>query len=218
MAGTKTKKNRTSGKKQGGKRFTLTFGWSGLVSTLVLLGIALVWAFIFGVIIGRGYYPETLFPALTRVVPQQEGERTSGPEAQGGEPLHAEELGFINSLSREEQQERASGSQGSHPEVERERGNAGGHRAGQQDRSGERFEYRYQVAALQSRDKAGKVVRELKRKGMRVDLREVEKDGVTWYRIHVRFTGGPEEAEDFKQRLEGYGLGNPFLREKAELD
>lgn len=204
MAKTRTKKKSASGKKQGGRRFTLTFGWSGLISTLVLTGIALVWAFIFGVIIGRGYYPETLVPALSHVVPQQERGQTPDPQAQRGEPLHAEELGFINSLSQRQKEAQAPGNRGGQ-ETEQARG-------------GERYEYRYQVAALQAEDKARKVVRELKEKGMRVSLRKVEKDGVTWYRIHVRFTGGPEEAESFKQRLEGFGLGTPFLRDKAKME
>jgi hypothetical protein len=217
MAATKSKKKSTSGKKQGGRRFTLTFGWSGLISTLVLTGIALVWAFIFGVIIGRGYYPETLVPALSRVVPQQERGQPPSPQAQRGEPLHAEELGFINSLDQGEKRARASGSRDGQ-ESEQTRSDGGEQQEQQQARAGERYEYRYQVAALQAEEKARKVVRELKKKGMRVNLREVRRDGVTWYRIHVRFTGGPQETKSFKQRLKGYGLGTPFLRDKAKME
>lgn len=217
MAATKTKKKSTSGKKQGGRRFTLTFGWSGLISTLVLTGIALVWAFIFGVIIGRGYYPETLVPALSRVLPQQERGQTPSPQAQRGEPLHAEELGFINSLSQGEKKAQAPENRNGQ-KAEQVRKKVDARQTGQQARAGERYEYRYQVAALQAEDKARKVVRELKEKGMRVNLREVHKDGVTWYRIHVRFTGGPQETESFKQRLKGYGLGTPFLRDKAKME
>jgi cell division septation protein DedD len=169
------------------------------------------------VIIGRGYYPETLVPALSRVVPQQEREQTPSPQAQRSEPLHAEELGFINSLSQGEKQAQAPGSRDGQ-ETEQARSEGDARQTGQQTRAGERYEYRYQVAALQAEDKARKVVRQLKEKGMRVTLREVQKDGVTWYRIHVRFIGGPEEAESFKQRLKGYGLGTPFLRDKAKME
>ncbi|MEF8823972.1 MAG: SPOR domain-containing protein [Desulfohalobiaceae bacterium] len=218
MAATKTKKKSTSGKKQGGRRVTLTFGWSGLISTLVLTGIALVWAFIFGVIIGRGYYPETLVPALSRVVPQQEQGQTPSPQAQRGEPLHAEELGFINSLDQREKQAQAPENRDGQKAEEQAPGEGEARQTERQARAAERYEYRYQVAALQAEDKARKVVRELKEKGMRVNLREVHKDGVTWYRIHVRFTGGPKETESFKQRLKGYGLGTPFLRDKAKME
>jgi len=218
MAG--TKKKRTSGKKQSGKRFTLTFGWSGLVTAVLLTGIALVWAFIFGVIIGRGYYPETLIPALSRVVPQKEGGEAPR-QARKGEALHAEELGFLNSLSERSEVSPASGSPPSGEEVGQDKKRVESEQAEQSGEgtsgSAARYEYRYQVAALQSKQKAEKVVGELKAKGMRADLRAVEKDDVTWYRIHVQLTGGPNETERFKQRLEGYGLGTPFLRDKAKI-
>ncbi len=188
-----------------------------MISTLVLTGIALVWAFIFGVIIGRGYYPETLVPALSRVVPQQERGQTPSPQSQRGEPLHAEELGFINSLSQGGKEAQVPESRNGQ-KAEQARSVGDNRQTGQQTRAEERYEYRYQVAALQAEDKARKVVRELKEKGMRVNLREVRKDGVTWYRIHVRFTGGPQETESFKQRLKGYGLGTPFLRDKAKME
>ncbi|MCF8086154.1 MAG: SPOR domain-containing protein [Desulfohalobiaceae bacterium] len=225
MAG--TKKKRTSGKKQSGKRFTLTFGWSGLVSAVLLTAIALIWAFIFGVIIGRGYYPETLIPALSRIVPQKETADTPKPRASSGDPLHAEELGFLNSLSQQSEETSGTGTpdsvtSGSGEDGLREEKRAQSEPSEQAReepaRVAARYEYRYQVAALQSKKRAEKVVGELKAKGMRVDLREVKKDDVTWYRIHVRLTGGPNEAERFKQRLEGYGLGTPFLRDKSRQE
>ena len=216
MAG--TKKKSASGKKQSGKRFTLTFGWSGLISAVLLTGIALVWAFIFGVIIGRGYSPETLIPALSHVVPQEEQAEVARSQAQTGEPLHAEELGFINSLSRRAERDVESGSESKERPKEKQTSSEPAKQRDDKDPQADaRYEYRYQVAALQSKKRAQKVVRELKAKGMRVALRKVDKDNVTWYRIHVRLTGGPSEAERFKQRLKGYGLGTPFLRDKARL-
>jgi hypothetical protein len=220
MAG--TKKQSTSQKKQSGKRFTLTFGWSGLVTAVLLTGIALVWAFIFGVIIGRGYAPETLIPALSRIVPQKERVDIPKPRADVSEPLHAEELGFLKALSRHSEEPSGSGDRARGPEktVRSEPATKDTRKQEGPEPSGAaaRYEYRYQVAALQSKKRAKKVVGELKAKGMRVDLRQVEKDNATWYRIHVRLTGGPDEADRLKKRLEGYGLGTPFLRDKARLN
>ena len=210
------KKKRSSGKKQSNKRFTVTLGWSGLFSVVVLIGISLVWAFIFGVIVGRGYQPESFFPALNKVVPQNEQGAKSQTDKQRGESLRAEELGFLNSLSNpEEPPSKPQKDAGSKKEDTQE--GQPNHVSEDKDLAGKRHVYRYQVAALQSSDRAKKVVQKLKAKGIRVDLREVDKDGDTWYRIHVLFTGEPEEAKRFKRRLEGYGLGTPFLRDKAEL-
>jgi len=210
------KKKRSSGKKQSNQRFTITLGWSGLFSVVILIGIALVWAFIFGVIVGRGYQPESLLPALSKVMPQKEQGVESQTDKQRGESLRAEELGFINSLSSSEE----APAKPQKPE-EKEKGQAQESQSDpvpeDKDLEEKRHVYRYQVAALQSNDRAEKVVQKLKAKGIRVNLREVDKNGDTWYRIHVLFTGEPEEAKRFKRRLEGYGLGTPFLRDKAEL-
>ena len=214
MAG--TKKKRSSGRKQSGKRFALTFGWSGLISTVLLVGIALVWAFIFGVIIGRGYYPETLIPALTRVVPQKEQAASARTAPPSGEPLHADELGFFDSLTQGG--EEPDSGRRARREAAGPKNQPAQQQAEQEVRTGGRYEYRYQIAALKSEEQAKKVARELKAKGMDVALRMVDKDGVTWYRVQVLFTGGPSETERFKRRLEGFGLGAPFLRDKAKLE
>ncbi|MCF8031280.1 MAG: SPOR domain-containing protein [Desulfohalobiaceae bacterium] len=210
------KKKRSSGKKKSNKPFTVTLGWSGLFSVVLLIGIALVWAFIFGVIVGRGYQPESFWPALSKVLPQKEQGVESQTDKQRGESLRAEELGFINSLASPE--EPPSKPQKAQEREKQETQEGQPHPVPEdKDLAGKRHVYRYQVAALQSNDRAKKVVQKLKAKGVRVDLREVDKDGDTWYRIHVLFTGEPEEAKRFKRRLEGFGLGTPFLRDKAEL-
>ncbi len=112
----------------GGRRtVTVTLGIPALVSSVILLCVCIVWAFILGIILGRGHAPERHIPELQRIMPQAsptpaaqvisgdgkslaraEANATAGAEASGsarsaGEParsgvLSQQDLDFRNAL------------------------------------------------------------------------------------------------------------------------
>ena len=60
----------------GGKKkrtVTLTFSPAQLISSVAGLGIIIVWVFILGVVLGKGYTPESHIPELAKMMPKGEG-------------------------------------------------------------------------------------------------------------------------------------------------
>ncbi len=206
------KRKKASGNaRKGRKQFSLHFGWSGLFSAFLLALIVLVWAFILGVLVGRGYQPESFWPALSGILPQQQEAHENNEEMP--QIMDAEELEFMESLTGQEssqeypRREIFSDEEGEEiPDPE------------SAQLPDEEIVYHFQVAALQSRERAQEVVRNLQLEGLKADSRTVERDGVTWHRVVVRFTARPGQEERIKRKLEDYGAGEPFLREKARLD
>jgi DedD protein len=89
------------------KKFLYEFTLSGLVSLFVFTVLIMVWMFILGVLVGRGYRPEAVIPQLAKVLPQekapQAGDGQAAPQQEGQTPqeqptLRPEELGFYEDL------------------------------------------------------------------------------------------------------------------------
>jgi DedD protein len=89
------------------KKFLYEFSLSGLASLFVFTVLIMVWMFILGVLVGRGYRPETVIPQLAKVLPQEQaphaGAGSAAPQQDGQAPqeqptLKAEELGFYEDL------------------------------------------------------------------------------------------------------------------------
>lgn len=218
---TKSGKTAKNGKKSSGKgkkpqKFTFSLSWAGLCSAGLLILLFLVWAFILGVLTGRGYRPETLIPQLSQVLPGQESsreQRSSG--AQRSNVLRPEELGFFESLQKETrdfvkaQKKRAERAK---PET------AAGTENSESRQEQPRYAYVYQVAAFRSQAKAGSLESRLQANGFNTRIEKVSKSGVDWFRIYVPFTGGAQEARQVKNKLQRLGLSDPFIRSKRKLD
>ncbi|MFW6216604.1 MAG: hypothetical protein ACOC3Y_02125, partial [Desulfohalobiaceae bacterium] len=80
-----------------GRQFSFKLGTSALVLCIGLAMLMLVWAFILGVLVGRGYYPEGMLDSLGAGGAAQKKEAAENP-AGDGEPqvLRPEELGFLD--------------------------------------------------------------------------------------------------------------------------
>ncbi len=73
------------------RTFTFTFSTAGLLALLLFTIIALAWAFILGLLLGRGYKPEELVPEIAQVMPN--------PQPPGiTETLRPEDLNFYEQL------------------------------------------------------------------------------------------------------------------------
>ncbi|GAB6036297.1 SPOR domain-containing protein [Fundidesulfovibrio butyratiphilus] len=82
---------------EGPRTFTFQLSGAGLASVVVVAALCLVWVFILGVLVGRGYKPETAVPELAQMMPSAPAPAT--PEQK--EPptvLKPEELQFMESL------------------------------------------------------------------------------------------------------------------------
>lgn len=217
---TKSGKTGRNSKKSGGKakkpqKFTFSLSWTGLCSAGLLVLLFLVWAFILGVLTGRGYRPETLIPQVAKVLPGQESSADrKGAAKQKPDVLKPEELGFFESLQREtrdfveaqkekaKRAEAASASDVARAEKKPDR---------------PRYAYVYQVAAFRSQAKAGILESTLQENGFDPRIERVRKGGTDWFRIYVPFTGDAQEARHVKYKLQRLGLSEPFIRSKRRL-
>lgn len=88
------------------KRYRFELTMTGLVGSGVVLALGLVWVFIFGVLVGRGYHPDTVVPEIATVIPGE-----ASPQAAATQPekvteksadkvIEPEQLAFYDRLKQ----------------------------------------------------------------------------------------------------------------------
>lgn len=232
--GGKDAKNTPREKKEGGnepKRYTVSFSLAGLISLTVLTLVALSWIFILGVLVGRGYKPETAVPELERIMP-----RAEEPSPQKADVLKAEELDFYSELSKKpgDQKKEAEAKQVvkqpvTRPEPvkpqpkpaavtpkapERPRVVV---REGTNSTTERVYQYSYQVASLKDIGSARKFQDKLASLGLSSRLEKAQAKGTTWHRVIVSFRGTPTDTNDLMNKLGTLGIHKPLLKAKRPL-
>ena len=210
------------------RKYTVQLTRTGIACVTTGITLALVWVFIFGVLVGRGYHPENSVPELARIIPGP----ASAPTADAGaanQPapsakiISAEELQFPKTL-KEEAAPTASpkptppatapvpAPKSVAPDAAKPAA------AAEKDSEGNgRFAYIYQVASFKQLDMAEEMSKRLKAAGLATDIESATSNGGSWYRVLVRMTGRPEDTRSLKDTLTGVGLGKPMLRSKKAL-
>lgn len=81
----------------GPRTFSFELTMSGILSLAVVAIIVIIWIFILGIVLGRGYRPENAVPELAQMMPTTE---SSAPAESGEAPtvLKAEDLQFMENL------------------------------------------------------------------------------------------------------------------------
>lgn len=219
----KKKKSPAGGRK---RRITVSFTWSGLFSTAVLVVLSIIWAFILGILVGRGYSPDSLFPKLAGLLPEAKS-RTAQPSSPSGndQVLKPEELGFFEALQQGGQESGPGGDTPSDEQMAREgapeqaarnvsRDSAGAVKEGP---PGPVYRYIYQVAAFRSAEKAYSLQNRLRSRDIHAEVSEVRIDQREWYRIVVPFEGHAGDTDSLKSELKRLGLHQPLLRSKKRI-
>ncbi|MCF8107764.1 MAG: SPOR domain-containing protein [Desulfohalobiaceae bacterium] len=210
-----SKKKRSASKKKQEKKVQFSLSWGGLVSFGFFGALALIWVFILGVIVGRGYQPETLLNSVKRFIPgisaPEEAPRETGRQE---ETLQAEDLNFIEDLKKKVQNQLQDSGLSSPQEPEKTKKSAAGTSSGDRQQTPE-YHCVYQVAAFKRAKPANQVASDLQTAGLQTSVHEIEKSGQSWFRVYVRFTGSTRAVQDFEQKLNQLGLGSAFLRSKA---
>lgn len=219
--------------KKTGKTHSFKFTTAGLVSLGLFSLMVLVWIFIFGVLVGRGYRPEVLIPQLTRVLPEAKTQLeppTPPPSAETKryDVLTAEELDFHETL------------QSKPPAPSPDRAEASSSRTAQKpsrtsattpsnsppvpaethasaEAAGPRFSFVYQVGSFKSPAQARVNQDLLRSRGLDASISRATVQGTSWHRIEVTFSGTEAEARAFRERLRSLGVSEAFLRSKKPL-
>ncbi len=202
----KSKSSQQKKKTVKGKPFQFHLTWSGLISWGVFSFVVVAWAFILGVLVGRGYQPESVLPMVAEYMPGHVDDSQMAPQNQ--QPvLRAQELGFFENLQTQpgtkEKSDRQQVSVQDQPESEV--------RVTRKEKS---YVYEYQVGAFQRQGQAEALRQDLAKSGLDAHVLPSTVQGTAWYRVLVRHTGSPNDVASFTSRLRQSGIENFFLRSK----
>lgn len=201
--------------------FCFKLGLSGCISLLVLVVIGMAWAFILGVIVGRGYHPEKIAKEVAqKILPEDFPLLTEKNE----EVLKAEELEFFDKLK---QGPTTTSSLAPTPPpavakstpapAQTKPEPAATPAATQSDAKGEVFVFNYQIAALNTMDQAQTFLKQLESGGFKTSVVTANHEGKTWYRVYVHHQGTVDSALALREKLKGNGVNNVLLRSRTPL-
>jgi cell division protein FtsN len=229
------------------KRWKFEVGFGGVLGIGAVGTLVMAWAFILGVLVGRGYKPESVIPDLGGIVaphlPSLPSPRTV---------LQAEDLHFYDALQEERVQsrpERRAPSPKPRPEEERQTVLQASPQATVQaitepkkqesqtvsrpepvagsrpepkpepepSAADPRFDYVYQTAAFQQSDQARALHERIAGAGIDSSIEVSTVKGETWYRVLVSLRGTTTDAVEVKKKLQAFGIQRPFIRSKKPL-
>lgn len=203
-------RKKTANKKTKKSGFKLELGVKGGFYLLLFVFLAMIWSFILGVFIGRGYNPEDYVPELARVMPgeEQKGRESSKPS----DTLKAVDLDFLQRLTGPESEEkkRKAKKTRAKPAVKTKETLSEPKR----ESTGEKYEFLYQVAAFRDMEKAEVLHSRLMQSGITASITKVFKGSQHWYRVLVGFRGTESQAQTVKNKLDELGINEPLLKSK----
>jgi cell division protein FtsN len=227
----------------GPRRYTLSLSLPGMVVAVAVLVFGLAWTFAIGVLVGRGYTPESAVPEIAALMPG--AANSSKGEVQ---VLKPEDLQYLDDLTRKPAAPPASltAKAPEKPKPADKPADKPTDKAGNKtalspavpapatapappvpappapatapldaDASGQVFRYVYQVAAFPDPTSAQEFRTRLAGIGLASSLEKtVDSAGRTWHRVLVRFTGAPGDTQTLKDKLAGIGVSRVILRDK----
>ncbi len=201
-----SKNKKKSGRKPAGK-FKIELGFTKALSLGAFVVLAMVWAFILGVFVGRGYNPEDVIPEISRVMPDA-GHKISVPKV-----LRPEELEFFDRLKSSPELPQASSPEKkstaatkSQPDIETLP------KQPVAPAEVETFIYSYQVGSFQTIKKATRTQETLMQDGFSASIAQAFVNNEPWYRVIVEFESSEQNSEKMIQKLENLGITRPLFR------
>jgi cell division septation protein DedD len=220
--------------------FTLRLRLPVLIISILLLLLGIIWIFIVGVIVGRGFNTQEKIGALANIIPSPPIAEATGavglPESRA-EPVITEETGksgeadldvlFKDNLKTPYIQAPVAGATGA--QQARANPGAGASPAGTAtgaartippaavQASGATYEYIFQVSSLNQLAQAEALAQKLKAGGLSSQVETFKSGQNTRYRVIVTFKGRAVELDAFKDRLKQFNISQPFLRNRKVL-
>ncbi len=174
-----------------------------LISKSLFVLIAMAWAFILGVLVGKGYRPENAIPEIARIMPEKQEVTPPPPKV-----LKAEELGYYDRLKKAPPPSPGAGT----PNKARKKTTVQSRKPVAQPT--QRFAYIYQAAAFRSQADAFRLQQQIIGLGIPAFI-ETTSSG--WYRVNVRFKGTPSQTNELKARLNPLGVTRLLLKSKHPI-
>ncbi len=216
MATRKSKK--TTGKPKG--KFKIELGLTKTLSLTAFIVLAMVWSFILGVFIGRGYNPEDVLPEIARIMPD------ANKETSASSILRPEDLDFFDQLRSSpapapapvQHQTPAPPAEQIVAAVKPEPVIETPPPPAQPDVPSApavaTFVYSYQVGSFQTMDKAIEMQHQLMSDGIQASIADAFVDNAPWFRVIVEFESTETGSDRFLKQLENHGITQPLFRGK----
>ncbi|RQD58450.1 MAG: SPOR domain-containing protein [Desulfonatronovibrio sp. MSAO_Bac4] len=205
----KNRKKTTASKPKG--KFKIELGFTKALSVGAIVILAMIWSFILGVFIGRGYNPEDVIPDISRIMPEISQDRPVS------RVLKPEELEFMDRLrSGSTAKPAPSGQQvavKSTPDPVIQAPPAATPPPTPAPAL-EKFTYTYQVGSFQTIQRAGELQEQLMNDGFRASITDAFIGAEPWYRVIVEFQSSEQESKSMIRKLEKHGIHEPLLRSK----
>lgn len=204
----KNKKKTTASKPKG--KFKIELGFTRAVSVGALVILAMIWSFILGVFIGRGYNPEDVIPDISRIMPETNQEKSVS------RVLKPEELEFMDRLKSGSTAQPAPSRQqvAVKPTPEPVIQTPPPATPPPAPVPVETFTYTYQVGSFQTIQRAGELQEKLMNDGFRASITDAFVGAEPWYRVIVEFQSSEQESKSMIRKLEKHGIREPLLRSK----
>ena len=206
---------------------TITLTLPKAVFSVLFFLFLLVWAFIFGVMLGRGHNPEEIVPELAKVMPSPAPQVEAPHDESMNNVLRPQDLKYHDSLKGKDAATppKAAPAPRSEPPkpapAPKPVPQAQAPKPAPQnvpvslDGDQTVYNYIYQVAASTNKAAADGMQKKLEAGGLSAKVSQNESNGVTWYRILVSFKGKPDDTRTLRAKLAQHGISTIILRGKA---
>ena len=215
-----------------GRTITLTLTIPRVISLVLFAVVAIVWFFVMGLIIGRGYEPEKHIPALAEIMPGKDNtappsvvHNGSAPALKEGEqkgkavqPVQKPTTSQTNATKtrasineadkahREQVKATAQKPPATPPQKEQ-----GKNEPDKQTPKQERFEYVYQAASFKQADQAEALAKKLTTGGIPARVNAFTSGNTRWHRVLITFRGTPDDTETLRKDLERFKIKKILL-------
>jgi cell division protein FtsN len=211
--------------------FSFTLSLPGLISAVGSGILALSFFFVMGILIGRGYRPESDVPQLGEIMPTKEHGQLA-EEPRKPEILKPEELGYSDRLKADPEKVMDQPAPKPEPKPEPAAKAEPAPKAAPEpqgaeispeafkpaDDSGEEvFNYVYQVASFRKAELAEALSGKLVNAGLRTAIASGDVNGSTWHRVQVLHHGTPASTSGMKEVLARFGIEKPLLKSKKPI-
>jgi len=212
-----TKKSKSK-KKTVKSKFKLELGLSGLIYLGIFIILGMVWAFILGVYIGRGYKPEDVVPEIARIMPETKSRPNQTPPGiVKQETLRPEQLEFYEKLKDQPKTKLKKDTPARTATKGKSRARSKNTKTNSANAKQNIYSYTYQVAAFKTLNQANKMQKTLTTQGIMSSVTQTFTGNRTWFRVFVHFQGTPKQVEKFKNKLKKIGIKQPILKRKKPL-
>lgn len=212
------------------KTYDFSLSLPGMISSVGAGVLALTFFFVMGILIGRGYRPESDVPQLGQIMPtKQHGQLTEEPAKP--EILKAEDLEYADRLKSDpakimDQQptepKKPELAKPTQPAQQAEKPKAETKPepayTPEVPKPGEAvFNYVYQAASFRKAEMAQSLAAKLSASGLKTNIQAGDVKGSTWHRVQVLHHGTPESTAAMKAVLAKHGIPKPLLKKKTAV-